>query len=608
VIRNRQSKRSASTLRGPEKSPSGINGVDDILGGGLPKGRPTLVCGGAGCGKTLFAIEFLVRGATEHNEPGVFMAFEETEEDLVKNVASLGFNLARLVAQKKVAIDHVHVERSEISETGEYDLEGLFIRLGHAIDSIGARRVVLDTIEALFAGLPNEAVLRSELRRLFSWLKQKGVTAVITGERGQGSLTRYGLEEYVADCVIVLDHRIINQVSTRRLRVVKYRGSLHGTNEYPFLINTDGISALPITTMGLEHGAPTQRLSTGVPRLDTMLGGKGYYRGSSVLVSGTAGTGKTTLAAAFVSAACARGERSLYFAFEESREQIIRNMRSVGTDLASCADTGLLKFHAVRPTIYGLEMHLVAIHDQVRKFKPRIVVLDPLTNLAAIGDDSEVKSMLTRLLDFFKGQQITSLFTTLVAGDSPIEDSQVGISSLIDTWISLTNLERSGERNRALYILKSRGMPHSNQVREFRLSKQGIDLIDVYTGSGMVLTGSARTAQEAQDRADVLARKQHIERLRREISRKKQAAQAQMAMLQASVESDLEELNESLRQELLRTEQDVSERYLLATHRMADKSASTNQASGRRSNSSRLRNPPAAPPNRRSVLDKRNSR
>jgi circadian clock protein KaiC len=554
-----------------EKSPTGISGFDEITGGGLPKGRPTLVCGSAGCGKTLFAMEFLVRGITEFNQPGVFIAFEENANDLEENVSSLGFNLRELEARKKLVIDHVRVERSEISETGEYDLEGLFIRIGYAIDSINAKRVVLDTIESLFAGLPNEAILRSELRRLFQWLKDRGVTAIITGERGEGTLTRHGLEEYVADCVILLDHRVEQQLSTRRLRIVKYRGSEHGTNEYPFLIGRNGISVLPITSLGLDHAASSQRISTGIERLDAMFGGKGYFRGASILVSGTAGTGKSSLAAAFALETCAQGERALYIAFEESPAQIIRNMASIGLDLAPCIEKGLLRFHAVRSSIYGLEMHLVAFHDLVMEFKPSVVIIDPITNLLAGGDDQQVKSMLTRLVDFFKQNQLTALCTSLTSGnDANIETSEAGMSSLMDTWIFLQNLDHGGERNRALYVLKSRGMPHSNQVREFRLSNKGIELVDVYTGSGKVLTGAARQAQEARDKAEALARRQAIDRLKRAIERKQRAARAQVEVLQAELESEVEELNQSLQEETLRTQAQATDRAAMAQKRMAD--------------------------------------
>jgi circadian clock protein KaiC len=422
------------------------------------------------------AAEFIVRGATEFNEPGVFITFEENEEELTQNVASLGFDLKKLAAQRKIVLDYVRIERSEIQETGEYDLEGLFIRLNHAIESIGAKRVVLDTLEALFAGLPNEAVLRAELRRLFRWLKDKGVTAIITAERGEGSLTRYGLEEYVADCVIVLDQRLTHQISTRRVRIVKYRGSVHGTNEYPFLISGTGISVLPITSIGLNHAASSARVSTGVPQLDEMMGGKGYYRGSSILISGTAGTGKTSLAAAFTQAACRRGERCAYFAFEESEAQIMRNMRSVGIDLEPCARKGRLDFDAVRPSHYGLEMHLLSIYDRVSKSRPKIVVIDPITNLTSLGDPLEISAMLMRLIDFLKAQEITSLFTSLTRGESLGDQSTIGVSSLMDTWILMRNLEENGQRNRALYILKSRGMAHSNKIIPFQLSRRGIEL------------------------------------------------------------------------------------------------------------------------------------
>jgi circadian clock protein KaiC len=448
--------------------------MDEITGGGLPRGRTTLVTGGAGCGKTLFSTEFLVKGVTQYNEPGVFMAFEENAEELAQNVASLGFDLKDLIKKKKLIIDTVRVERSEIEEAGEYDLDGLFIRLGHAIDSIGATRVVLDTIESLFDGIPDPLVLRAELRRLFRWLKEKGVTAIVTGERGNDTMTRFGLEEYVADCVIVLDHRLLDQVSTRRLRIVKYRGSLHGTNEYPFLIGQDGISVLPITSLALEHKAASKRIPSGVRELDNMLGGQGFYRGSSVLVSGTAGSGKSSLAASFVNAACRRGERCLYFAFEESESQILRNMRSIGIDLAPHVKKGLLHFHATRPTLYGLEMHLVTMYDLIKEYKPQIAVMDPITDFFAIGTRTEVKAALTRIIDFLKSKEVTALFTSILLEEESADQSVVGVSSLIDTWISLRNLEINGERHRGLFILKSRGMPHSNQVRSFHLTGNGI--------------------------------------------------------------------------------------------------------------------------------------
>jgi circadian clock protein KaiC len=457
------------------KSPTGIPGMDEITGGGLPQGRPTLVAGAAGCGKTLFAMEFLVNGAIQYDEPGVFVAFEENAEELAQNVASLGFDLKKLSRQKKLIIDHVRVERSEIEETGDYDLDGLFIRLGHAIDSIGAKRVVLDTIEVLFSALSNQGILRAELQRLFRWLKDKGVSAIITAERGASTMTRFGLEEYVADCVILLDHRVTEQMSTRRLRIVKYRGTLHGTNEYPFLITKEGISVLPITSVGLDHHAPAERVSSGIKELDEMLGGKGYYRGSSVLLSGTAGSGKSSLSAAFVDAACRRGERCLYFAFEESANQILRNMRSINIDLAPHVKKGLLQFNVARPTLYGLEMHLVTMYDLIGKHKPQIVILDPITDFFAIGSTAEVKAAITRIIDFLKTNQVTALFTSYTEEDGPNE-SVVGVSSLIDTWISLRNLEKNGERHRGLFILKSRGMAHSNQIRSFQITDHGIQI------------------------------------------------------------------------------------------------------------------------------------
>ncbi|MBW6492649.1 MAG: circadian clock protein KaiC [Lentimicrobium sp.] len=544
------------------KSPTGIQGFDEITAGGLPAGRPTLVCGGAGCGKTLFGMEFLVRGATQFNEPGVFMSFEENNEELIINVASLGFELENLIKNKKIVLDHVHVERSEIEETGEYDLEALFIRLGYAIDSIGAKRVVLDTIESLFAGLPNQLILRAELRRLFRWLKDKGVTAVITGERGNETLTRQGLEEYVSDCVIMLDHRVTEQTSIRRLRVVKYRGSIHGTNEYPFLIDETGFSVLPVTSLGLEHIVSNERISSGIKALDDMLEGKGYYRGSTVLVSGTAGIGKTSIAAHFAEAACERGERVLYFCFEESPNQLMRNMLSIGIKLEPWVKKGLLKFQASRPTLYGLEMHLAVTHKFVNEFKPDIVILDPISTFDIGEKEFEVKTLLMRIIDFLKVNQITALFTNLTSAECSIESSDVRISSLIDTWLLLRDIELNGERNRGMYILKSRGMANSNQIREFVLTNHGVELRDVYIGASGVLTGSARIAQEALENSEVLTRKHEIELKKREIARKRRALEAKLATIRTdfgSEESEAIKIIEAEREMIKRLEQDKIE-------------------------------------------------
>ena len=552
------------------KCPTGIKGLDEITGGGLPQGRPTLVCGGTGCGKTLLAMEFLVRGATEYGEPGVYMSFEEKSEELTKNFASLGFDLDELTAGKKLSLDYVHIERSEIEETGEYDLEGLFIRIGYAITSIGAKRVVLDTIETLFSGFSNEVILRAELKRMFRFLKDQGVSAVITGEQGERTLTRFGLEEYVADCVIFLSHTVEQQIATRRLRIVKYRGSAHGTNEYPFLIDEQGFSVMPISSIGLDHAASVERVSTGIPRLDTMLGGKGYFKGSSVLVTGTAGTGKSSMAAHFVDAACRRGERCLYFAFEESRNQIIRNMRSIGIDLEQWVNKGLLEFRNSRPTLYGLEMHLVTMHKAIESFKPAIVVVDPISNLVAAASDMEVKSMLSRLIDFLKMKQITAFCTDLTATGGSLERTDIGISSLMDTWLLLQFIEGSGERNRGLYILKSRGMEHSNQVREYRLTDNGAQLQDVYVGAGGVLTGAGRVAQEAREKSEALERSLEIERKQRDIERKKAVIEAQIAALRTGFEAEKDDLAQAIAREKLHQEVLIEETRALARSRKSD--------------------------------------
>ena len=531
-----------------QKCPTGISGLDEITHGGLPRGRPTLVCGGPGCGKSLMGIEFLVRGATEFNEPGVLMTFEETGEDIRKNVASLGFDIDDLIRRKKLFVDYVRVEREEIEENGEYDLEGLFVRLNYAIGQIGAKRVMLDTIETLFSGLSNQGILRAELRRLFYWLKEKGMTTVITAERGEGPLTRQGLEEYVSDCVILLDHRVIEQISTRRLRVVKYRGSTHGTNEYPFLIDEDGISVLPITAMGLTHSTSTQRVPSGIAGLDQMLGGGGFYRGSSVLVTGTAGTGKSSIAAHFADATCRGGEPCIYFAFEESKEQIIRNMSTIGLDLRPHVKKNLLHFYNARPTLHGLEMHLAIMHKRISEVKPAAVIIDPVSNFQNVGGFGDVHSMLIRLVDFLKMHQITALFTNLTSGDQTRESTDNGISSIMDTWILLRDIEIGGERNRGVYVLKSRGMNHSNQIREFRISPDGIDLLEVYSGPEGVLTGSARVAQEARETAEGMRREQEIEARRVELERLRRAMESRVETLRAEFEGEQNRLLREIEQ------------------------------------------------------------
>jgi circadian clock protein KaiC len=541
-----------SVIQKLPKAPTGIDGLDQITHGGFPKGRPTLICGEAGSGKTLMAIEFLVHGAQKFNEPGVFVAFEEKSEELAQNVASLGFDLKQLEVDKLIKIDHVHVERSEIEETGEYNLDGLFIRLGYAIDSIGAKRLVLDTIESLFSGLNNLAVLRAELRRLFHWLKEKGVTAVITGEKGEASLTRQGLEEYVSDCVILLDHRISNKVSTRILRIVKYRGTVHGTNEYPFLIDEEGISVLPVTSLKLNNEVSEKRISSGIPTLDKMLGGEGFYESSSILVSGTAGTGKTSIAGNFVNQSCKDGMRCVYFAFEESPQQIIRNMRSIGINLQGYVDSGLLHFSAARPTLYGLELHLLSMTKFIEKVKPEVVVLDPITNLITVGSTSEVKSLLTRLIDYLQSKGITVMFTALALKDNKSEQSDEGVSSLVDAWLLVRDIEANGERNRGLYIMKSRGMKHSNQVREFVISDQGLKLVDVFLGPEGVLTGSAREEQQLLEKTGMALRDHAVSRKDREIERKRLVLESKIATLKEEFESIQEELNRTYIEEELK--------------------------------------------------------
>jgi circadian clock protein KaiC len=555
-----------------QKALTGINGFDEITFGGLPQGRPTLVAGGAGSGKTMFCMEFIVHGAVKYDEPGVYVSFEENISDLKKNFRSLGYDLDKLTRDKKILLDHVFIERSMIEETGEYDLEALFIRLGYAIDSIGAKRVALDTIEVLFAGLKNQAIVRAELLRLFRWLKDRGITAMVTGERGMNTLTRYGLEEYIADCVILLDARVMEQLITRRLRIIKYRGSSHGADEYPFLIGKEGITIFPITSIKTDYAISKERVSTGIPRMDMMLGGSssGYFKGSSILVSGTAGTGKTSFAAHFVNSACKRGEKCLYFAFEETQGQIIRNMESIGLDLGQWVKKGLLKFHITRPALYGLEMHLVMMEDDIKKFRPGNVVIDPITDFSAVGGGREVKSMIIRLNDMMKSRGITVFFTDLVRGDVRPEQSEMYISSLIDTWIMLRNFEHNGERNRGLTILKSRGMAHSNQIKEFLITSDGIELLDPYIGPAGVLMGSAKIAQEAKDTAAIQEVHRKIDHKQAALTEIHCELQAKLDAIKAEYTIKENEIALEIEQEQQDVDRIMKEREAMASARKAD--------------------------------------
>ncbi len=526
------------------KSPTGITGFDDLTLGGLPTGRPTLVCGSAGCGKTLFASTFLIHGARDYGEPGVFVTFEERPQDIAANVASLGFDVDQLIEDGKIAMEHIAVDPAELAEIGDFDLDGIFMRLELAIDAVGAKRVVLDTIESLFSAFQNQAVLRAEIRRLFDWLKDKGMTTVITAERGDGTLTRQGLEEYVSDCVILLDHRVHNQISTRRMRIVKYRGTAHGTNEYPFLIDADGFSVLPVSSLGLSHQVFEERIPSGVADLDAMIEGGGFHRGSSILVSGVAGSGKSSLAASFLKAAADRGEKAIYFSFEESEDQIIRNMRSIGINLKAGLKKKQLRFISARPTFYSLEMHLAIMLKEVQKFDPQVVVLDPISAFMESGDRLEVQSMLLRMVDFLKNRGITAVFTHLMHSQDGNVATDAGLSSLMDGWILMLNREVNGEFNRELYLLKARGTSHSNQVREFIMNSKGIQLLPPYLGENGALTGSARKSEEAKTRRIEADRMAEITRRRRAIETRRRKALAQIEALRAELEADDLELQE----------------------------------------------------------------
>lgn len=555
---------------GISKSPTGIIGFDKLTLGGVPTGRPTLVCGTAGCGKTLFASTFLLNGAREYDKPGVFVTFEERPSDIISNVKSLGFDVEQLVDEGKIYLEHISIDPAELEEIGDYDLEGLFLRLELAIDQIGAKRIVLDTIESLFSAFTNPAILRAEIRRLFDWLKDNGLTTIITGERGYGSLTRQGLEEYVSDCVILLDYRVQNQISTRRLHIVKYRGTAHGTNEVPFLIDEDGFSVLPISSLGLNHRVSEERISTGVADLDAMLKGGGFHRGKSILLSGVAGSGKSSLSASFADAACKRGEKALYFSFDESRDQTVRNMRSIGTNLQGHIDSGLLRYVAARPTFYSLEMHLEVMLREIPRFNPDIVILDPISAFMGSGETLEVQSMLLRMVDFLKSKGTTAVFTHLMHSQVGTVETDAGLSSLMDAWILLLNREIGGEFNRELYLLKARGMAHSNQVREFVMSDTGISLIPPYIGDGRALTGSMRQSDEAKVRRAEVERKAEVARKAEQLSHRRRKALAQIEALQAEIDADELELRRAETAEEVYMDQAASDQRDMEKSRRSD--------------------------------------
>jgi len=542
----REPRRKKSLERGRLlKVPTGIGGLDEITEGGLPRGRPTLIAGASGTGKTLLAMQFLVNRASIYGEPGVFVTFEESVPDMITNFASFGWDLDKLIEQRKLAIECVSVSDVPITETGAYSLDGLLIRLDNAISSVEARHIVMDPMQMLYTQLSDVPLLRGELLRLLQWLKSKEVTAIVTSERQEG-VSSQSLESYASDCVILLGNRIRDTVATRHLRVAKYRGSRHATDEFPFYIGERGLSVLPVTSVLPDYGASSERITTGIERLDTLLDGGGYYRHSSILVSGDAGTGKTSLAAHFARATCERGERCLYLAFEEAKDQVIRNMRSIGTDLECHVKTGLLNFRTMRPTMYGLETHLVVMEKLVDEFKPAVIIVDPVSNLSDIGTLRETKSMLARFVDFLKARQVTALFTCLRQSGG---ETEIGVSSVMDVWISLRMVESDGEQNRLLHVIKARGMAHSRQVREFVLSEKGVQLLDVYVGPSGVLTGSARVAQENRESAEKLERQREFKRQQSEMKRKKLELETRMAALKEEIREVQDEMEKGVSEE-----------------------------------------------------------
>ena len=458
------------------KSLTGIQGLDDITYGGIPQNRPTLLVGSIGTGKTIFAMEYIINGITMFNEPGVFMTFEEQTDELQINVTSMGYNLSKLIADNKIYLEHLHIDHREIQATGKYDIEGLFIRIEMAIEKVKAKRIVLDALDTLFIGLDSQ-ILRSEIKRLFFWLKEKKVTAIITSEVGDIFLTRLGFEEVVADCVIELNNRLNNQISTRRLRIVKYRGSYHSTNEYPFMIDHKGITIFPIISEAPQIIVSNERISSGIKQIDEMLDGRGFYVGSSILVSGSAGTGKSSIAASFIKDVCEKKGTALYCAFEEAPNQIKRNMASIGIFLEPYEKSGNLHFYYSRPTLQTLELHFIAIKKLIKQINPSVVILDPITNLMIENINSDIRTMLTRFVDYLKMEQITVLLTaTLTVSSLELIQSNEGISSMVDTCIMIQEKNIIDSRRRTLYIMKSRGICNSKKEVEFIITSEGISI------------------------------------------------------------------------------------------------------------------------------------
>ncbi|WP_240236172.1 circadian clock protein KaiC [Nocardioides sp. CFH 31398] len=520
-----------------EKAATGIEGFDDITFGGLPRARATIVTGAAGSGKSMFGVEFLAQGARAYGEPGVLLSFEETADELVANAASIGVDLRAMADEGTLVVDSAAGDLDDLVQSGAFDLEGLLLRLAAAIDAVGARRVVLDTVETLFSTLPDETTVRREFARLLRWLKERDLTVVVTAERGQqGRLTRHGIEEYVSDCVVVLDHRVEDEVATRRMRVAKYRGSPHGTNEFPFLISGRGLVVMPLHHDELTE-VSEERVSLGIPELDTMVGG-GVFRGSTIMISGSAGTGKTSIAACAADAACRRGEKALFLSFEEPSGQVVRNMRSIGLDLQHWIDKGLLVVQHMRPAITGLEAHLASLHMILDEHPAEVVVLDAVASLSRGVASYASASAVARDIAMLRLRGATTVLTAL-AGTHDDPHTDVSASSLVDAWLLVRNVENDGERNRLLMTIKNRGSFHSNQVREFLLTDDGPRLVDVFVGPDGVLTGSAREQQEARDASTEDARRRDQERRRASIERRREEVEAQIATLRRQLEDEL---------------------------------------------------------------------
>ena len=525
---------------------TGVKGLDDVLGGGIPQGHAMLLVGKPGTGKSILSMEYLLHGIELHKENGVYISFEESEKQIISNAASFGWKFEEMVKKNKLAISYIDMQPEQMRTVGDYDLSALILRVKGAIKKVNARRVVIDGINNLLSTFDDERIIRSDLLRLIREIKEVNATIFITGERGHDSWSKMGFEEYLADGLMHLDNRTDGNYQTREIQVVKCRGINHYTGKSPFIINSEGMSIRPLITADFDYKVLKSRVSTGIADIDNMLGGKGLYRGSTVYITGPSGAGKTSISSSFANGACSRGERALFLAFEESSDQIIRNMKSIGLSLDKWVNEKLLYFYTARATTNSLEGHLDNIMTMVREVEPTCVVLDPISAFRPIANENETKLMLIRLNDYLRARKITTVFTALSSDGEYSEHADVQLSSIADTWIVVRIMDYKGERNNVMQLMKSRGMSHSRQMKEMYFTGNGLKLQNVYQGPEGVLTGAARIGQEKYEKLKEARNVIEIDKNRKKIERKKSLLEASIEALKHEYEEELEALHAAI--------------------------------------------------------------